>query len=339
MKEINLNQMDISHIVKEKYKSEIIKKWLYFGYEFSEITSISKESREQLIAEFEFPMKIEKVFVSKDGTKKYLLKAKEDLIECVVMTHNHGKTICISTQVGCRMGCTFCSSGIDGLERNLTATEMYMEVALINKDLGGDFKNRKITNIVLMGSGEPLDNFENVVEFLEMISSERGLNISRRNISLSTSGIADKIREFANLNLGTTLTISLHNPFQEEREKIMPIAKKFKIDELINEARHYFLQTGRRVIFEYTLIQGENDSDRHIDELKKIIKGFPAHINVILLNKVDGKSYLPSQKGVGEKFVDKLEDVGISASLRKEKGSDIEGACGQLKRRYQVGKI
>ncbi len=333
--QINLNNLEISHIVKEKYKQAIVKKWLYFGYEFQDITSISKDAREKLAAEFEFPIKVEKVFTSKDGTKKYLLRTFDSLIECVVMNYEYGSTICISTQVGCRMGCVFCASGMDGLKRNLTATEMYMQVAVINRELGGDFKDRKITNIVLMGSGEPLDNFDNVVEFLNMVSAEETLNISRRNISLSTCGLVPQMRKLANMNLGVTLTISLHNPIQEQREKIMPIARKYKVAEVIAEARNYFKQTGRRVIFEYTIIKGENDTEEHIAELKKIIKGFPVHINCIMLNAVDSKEYSTLTRKQCYAFVAKLEEAGLSASLRREMGTDIEGACGQLKRRYE----
>ncbi len=333
--QINLNNLEISHIVKEKYKQAIVKKWLYFGYEFSDMTSISKDAREKLSKEFEFPVKVEKVFTSKDGTQKYLLKLQDALIECVVMHYDYGSTICISTQVGCRMGCVFCASGMDGLKRNLTATEMYMQVALINRLSGGDFQNRKITNIVLMGSGEPLDNFDNVVEFLTMVSGEEGLNISRRNISLSTCGLVPQMKKLADLNLGVTLTISLHNPIQQEREKIMPIAKKYSVADVIGEARNYFKKTGRRVIFEYTIIKGENDTDAHVAELKNIIKGFPVHINCIMLNAVEGKNFKAQSRKEGYAFVAKLEEAGLSASLRREMGSDIEGACGQLKRRYE----
>ncbi len=335
--QLNLNNLEISHIVKEKYKQSIVKKWLYFGYEFADMTSLSKDARQKLSEEFEYPIKIEKVFESKDGTKKYLLKATDSLIECVVMNYEYGSTICISTQVGCRMGCVFCASGMDGLKRNLTATEMYLQVAVINRALGGDFKDRKITNIVLMGSGEPLDNFDNVVEFLSLVSSEETLNISRRNISLSTCGLVPEMRKLANLNLGVTLTISLHNPIQEEREQILPIARKYKVSEVIAEARNYFKQTGRRVIFEYTIIKGKNDTDAHVSELKNIIKGFPVHINCIMLNAVDGKDFETLTRKQGYAFVAKLEEAGLSASLRREMGSDIEGACGQLKRRYENG--
>lgn len=335
--QINLNNLEISHIVKEKYKQAIVKKWLSFGYEFADITSISKDARKKLEEEFQFPIKVEKVFTSKDSTQKYLLKTIDGLIECVVMNYEYGSTICISTQVGCRMGCVFCASGMDGLKRNLTATEMYMQVAVINRELGGTFQDRKITNIVLMGSGEPLDNFDNVVEFLQMVSGEGGLNISRRNISLSTCGLVPEMRKLAALNLGVTLTISLHNPIQAEREKIMPIARKYSVAEVVCEARNYFKTTGRRVIFEYTIIKGENDTDAHVEELKKIIKGFPVHINCIMLNAVDGKKFQAQSRKEGYAFVAKLEEAGLSASLRREMGSDIEGACGQLKRRYENG--
>ncbi|MFI3166998.1 MAG: 23S rRNA (adenine(2503)-C(2))-methyltransferase RlmN [Bacillota bacterium] len=333
--QINLNNLDFSHIVKEKYKQAIVKKWLLFGYEFQSMTSISKDAREKLTAEFEFPIKVEKVFTSKDTTQKYLLKTTDGLIECVVMNYEYGSTICISTQVGCRMGCVFCASGMDGLKRNLSATEMYMQVAVINRVLGGDFQNRKITNIVLMGSGEPLDNFDNVVEFLNLVSSEEGLKISRRSISLSTCGLVPQMKKLADLNLGVTLTISLHNPIQAEREKIMPIARKYSVSEVISEARNYFNKTGRRVIFEYTIIKGENDTDAHVEELKKIIKGFPVHINCIMLNAVDKTNFKAQSRKEGYAFVAKLEEAGLSASLRREMGSDIEGACGQLKRRYE----
>lgn len=306
------------------------------GKEFFEMTSLSLKLRQQLEDNFiANPVKILKKYVGKSGTVKYLFRLIDDnLIEGVYMPHDYGNTLCLSTQVGCRMGCTFCASGIDGLKRNLTAAEMLGQVIAVNRDMGGTAKNRIVNKLVLMGSGEPFDNYDNVCAFLKAVTDIDGLNISERSISVSTSGLCDKIKAFADSGFKVTLSISLHAPFDDMRSRLMPVNKAYGIDKLIAAAKYYFERTGRRVIFEYTLIKGENDSDECVRQLAKILSGFPSHVNVIKLNKVDGKDKeVPSEKDV-DLFLKKLERAGVSATLRRSLGNDVEGACGQLRRRY-----
>ncbi len=250
------------------------------------------------------------------------------------MPHDYGDTLCLSTQIGCRMGCTFCASTLDGLVRNLTPAEMLGQVICVNRDNGGSTKNRAITNLVLMGSGEPFDNYDNVLEFLDKVSEEGGINISERNISLSTSGLCDKIRKFATSGHKVTLSISLHAPFDELRSALMPVNKAYCVKELVDSAKFYFENTGRRVIFEYTLIKGENDSDACAKELARLLKGFPAHVNLIRLNEVKERNHVAPSVDATEEFLHKLEKLGVSATIRRSLGNDIEGACGQLRRRY-----
>ncbi|MBR6692451.1 MAG: 23S rRNA (adenine(2503)-C(2))-methyltransferase RlmN [Clostridia bacterium] len=320
----------------KSFQIKAVKKWLLNGYKFDEMSDIPKNAREVLKEKYiDIPVSILEHYISKDGTVKFLYKTyTEDLVEGVVMKYEYGNTICVSSQVGCRMGCKFCASGIDGLKRNLSPSEILACVSLANRFLGGGKGDRKITNVVLMGSGEPLDNFDNVLEFIKMLKSEQSLNISERNVSLSTCGLVPKIRELADKSSGITLTISLHNPFNEERRQIMPITNAYRIEEVIGAAKYYFEKTGRRVVFEYTLIKGENDDDRHARELVRITRGFPTHINCIIYNEIKGKDFKAITRKDGYAFVSKLEKLGASATLRRQMGVDIEGACGMLKRRY-----
>ena len=304
---------------------------------FAEMTDLSLSIREALSLEYvDRPVQIIKTLVSSDGTEKFLFSLTDgNVIEGVKMQYKYGNTLCVSTQVGCRMNCAFCASGINGLVRNLTAGELLGEVLAVNAYLSGGLKDkRKITNVVLMGSGEPLDNYDNVVKFLRLLSDKNGINISLRNVSLSTSGIVDKMYDLANEKLPINLTVSLHNPFDNERKKLMPVAKKYKIENILSACEFFFEKTGRRYIFEYVLIKGENDSLRHAEGLIKILKGKPCHVNLIRLNDVKEKNLV----GISEKeayvFLGYLIKGGLSATLRRQMGNDIEGACGQLRRRY-----
>lgn len=319
-----------------KYVAKQIYGFLMDGKNFDEMTSLKKEFREELKANYVAnPVEILKTFKGKLGTKKYLFKLIDgNLIEGVFMPHDYGDTLCLSTQVGCRMMCNFCASCLDGLVRNLTAAEMLGQVIAVNRDNGGTAKNRAVTNLVLMGSGEPFDNYENVLAFLDAVSSEDGINISERNISLSTSGLCDKIREFADSGHKVTLSISLHSPFDDLRSSLMPVNKRFPIAELISASKYYFEKTGRRVVFEYTLIKGENDSDACAKELARLTKGFPSHVNLIRLNEVKERNHIAPSEDATNEFLKKLEKLGVSATIRKSLGNDIEGACGQLRRRY-----
>ena len=319
-----------------KYVAKQIYGFLADGKNFDEMTSLKKDFREELKANYiANPVEILEVFKGKLGTKKYLFKLTDgNLIEGVYMPHDYGDTLCLSTQVGCRMMCTFCASCLDGLLRNLTVAEMLGQVIAVNRDNGGTAKQRAVTNLVLMGSGEPFDNYDNVLAFLDSVSNEDGINISERNISLSTSGLVDKIIDFADSGHKVTLSISLHAPFDDLRSSLMPINKRYPIAELVKAARYYFEKTGRRVIFEYTLIKGENDSDACAKELAKLTKGFPSHVNLIRLNEVKERNHTAPSEDATQEFLKKLEKYGVSATIRKSLGGDIEGACGQLRRRY-----
>jgi len=331
---------EITNLLKDmgqpKYRGEQLFKDVCSYKSFDEMTTLPKTLREKLKEEyFDKALYIEKYFESKDGTIKFLFKLNDgNLIEGVLMKYKYGNTLCLSTQVGCRMGCEFCASTKDGLVRNMTVGEIATEVYAVNSFLGGNIQKREVTNLVLMGSGEPFDNYSNLIGFLKVIMSDIGLNISARNISLSTCGLVDNIYKFCDEGIPLNLTISLHNPFDEDRKKVMPIAKKYTIKEILDACEAYFKKTKRRYIFEYVLINGENDTEAHVKELTRLLKGKPCHINLIRLNEIKETSL----KSVTDKnaylFMDKLVKNGLSATVRRQIGVDIEGACGQLRRRY-----
>ena len=274
---------------------------------------------------------IEKKLVSRyDKTVKYLFSFNDgECVESVVMSYKHGYSICISTQVGCKMGCTFCATGKSGFSRSLEPSEMLGQIEAAQRDL-----NIRISNIVLMGMGEPLDNFDNVVKFLRLVSSDNGLNIGMRHITLSTCGIVPKIYELAKLHLGITLSVSLHAPNDEIRQRTMPIAKKYSIEELLKACSDYFKTTGRRVTFEYSMISGVNDSDENARELAKRLEGTQSHVNLIPVNTVEGTGYLKSNIKRQQAFINILAAKNIGATVRRTLGSDINASCGQLKRKH-----
>ena len=317
------------------FRAEQVYRWLLDGKDFFQMSNLPLQFRESLAKEhIACPVKIEEILKSKDGSEKYLYGLSDgNIIEGVFMPHDYGDTLCVSTQVGCRMGCEFCASGIGGLVRNLTSGEILGQVIAVNALRGGNMKDRKISNIVLMGSGEPLDNFDNVVRFVKNVSDSRGLNIGRRSISLSTCGLTDKMRELADLNLGVTLSVSLHATLDEYRQRLMPIAKQYSVSQVIDAARYYFEKTGRRVVFEYSMVKGVNMNYADARRLSEYLAGMSAHVNLIMLNKVDGKNIEGCSKLEGERFCAKLNALGVSATIRRSMGSDIEGACGQLRRR------
>ena len=323
-----------------KFRGKQIFDGIYSGKGLEEISNLPKNLLSQIKEDYP-NYKILKTLISKeDGTRKYIFSFNDNqIVEGVLMEYKYGKTLCISTQVGCRMGCKFCASGLNGLIRNLTAGEILGQVLLVNKDLGGSLKERKITNLVLMGSGEPLDNYDNVTKFLKLISSEDGLNISQRNISLSTCGLVPKIYNLADDGFNITLTISLHAPNDEIRRQTMPIANSYSIDEIVEACKYYFNKTGRRVIFEYTLIKGVNDSKFSAQELCKRLKGLSCHINVIPLNEVKERHLKSVTRKECYDFADILEKGGLSATVRRTMGEDISGACGQLRTSFLEGKI
>ena len=268
-----------------------------------------------------------------DGTEKYLFLLNDgNVVEGVLMRYKYGNTLCVSTQVGCRMGCKFCASTLGGLVRNMTAGEILSEALSVNS-LGG-LKDRFITNVVLMGSGEPLDNYDEVVKFLKLITVEGGINISARNISLSTCGLVDNIKRLAREGIKVNLTVSLHSPFDDKRREIMPIANKYSIKEILEGCSDYFEKTGRRYIFEYTLISGKNDGRAEIDELIRLLRGRPCHVNIIRLNEVKESKLKSVATRSAYEFAEELVKGGLSATVRRKMGEDIEGACGQLRRKF-----
>ncbi len=311
-------------------------RFLNDGKRFEEMTSLKKELRAYLAERYvESPVRILRVFTGRSGAKKYLFGHLDgNLTEGVFMPHDYGNTLCLSTQIGCRMGCKFCASGLDGLLRNLSPSEMLGQVIASNANEGGVAKDRSVTNLVLMGSGEPLDNYDNVMSFLDLVTAKDGINISERNISLSTSGIAPKIRALADSGRKVTLSISLHAPFDDLRSELMPVNRAYPISEVVAAARYYFERTGRRVIFEYTLIKGKNDSDACARQLAKLTSGFPSHVNLIRLNEVKENGLSAPAVKATDEFLAKLTKYGVSATIRRSLGNDIEGACGQLRRRY-----
>ncbi|MBQ5926726.1 MAG: 23S rRNA (adenine(2503)-C(2))-methyltransferase RlmN [Clostridia bacterium] len=328
---------------EKKFRAKQLFDGLKQGKTVSGISSLSKDFKEKLLENYENePVKIKQVFYSSDGTEKYLFELSDgNLVEGVLMKYKYGYTQCVSTQVGCRMGCKFCASTLNGLVRNLTAGEILSQILVVNAlhkdDVKGENKGkevRAVTNIVLMGSGEPLDNYDQTVKFLRLVTAQDGLNVSARNISLSTCGIVPKMYELANEGLPVNLTVSLHSTSDEDREKIMPVAKAYKIAEILKACAYFFEKTGRRYYFEYTLIDGENCDEEHANALIKLLKGKPCHVNLIRLNEVKERTLKATSDKAAYRFLGVLEKGGLSATLRRQIGVDIGGACGQLRASY-----
>lgn len=324
---------------EKKFRAKQLYAGLSLGKKISQI-NISAELRQKLLKDYEDePVKIIQTFTSSDGTEKYLFSlADGNVIEGVLMKYKYGNTQCVSTQVGCRMGCKFCASTLGGLVRNLTSGEILCQILTVNALHGGNLKTRAVTNVVLMGSGEPLDNYDNVVSFLKNVTAPDGINISARNISLSTCGIVPKIYELAEECIPVNLTISLHQTTDEGRARTMPIAKKYAIAEILKACEYYFEKTGRRYIFEYSLIDGENCDARHAEELINLLKGKPCHVNLIRLNEVKERELKTITEKQAYRFLGLLEKGGLSATLRRQIGADIGGACGQLRAGYLKGE-
>ena len=298
---------------------------------YDEMTNLPKSLREKLSAYPINPLKAVDVQVSRlDGTRKYLFRLSDgNVIESVLMRYKHGNSVCISSQVGCRMGCRFCASAIGGLTRNLTAGEMLDQIYRIQVLTG-----ERVSNVVVMGTGEPLDNYENLLRFIRILTEEGGLHISQRNLTVSTCGIVPKIRELAGEKLQMTLALSLHAPNDEKRRELMPIARKYTIEEILAACEYYFKETGRRITFEYSLVAGVNDSQADAAQLADRIKSINCHVNLIPVNPVKERSFRRSAREAVEKFKIKLEKYGINVTIRREMGGDIDGACGQLRKSY-----
>ena len=314
----------------EKYRANQIFSWLVKGAsEFSEMRNLPKGVISCLDdnAFISLP-KPEKKLVSKiDGTVKYLFRLYDgEHVESVFMRYEHGNTLCVSTQVGCRMGCTFCASTLRGLKRNLLPSEIAGQIIAAQKDLG-----ERVSNVVMMGIGEPLDNYDNVMKFLRLVNCPSGLNIGLRHISLSTCGLCDKIRRLADEKLQLTLSVSLHASDSETRKRLMPVAKKYELDELMDACKYYIQKTGRRISFEYSMIHGENDTPECAYRLKKLLSGMLCHVNLIPLNDVKERKYTKSTKNAILEFSKILEEGHITVTVRRKLGSDINASCGQLR--------
>lgn len=323
---------EIASLGEKSFKAGQIYSWLHKHTvdSFNEMTNISKDLREKLEKNYDiYSCTIEKKLVSVyDGTVKYLFRLYDgELIESVVMKYKYGYTICVSSQVGCKMGCNFCASGIAGFIRNLAPSEILSQIYTAQKDL-----NVRISHIVMMGVGEPLDNFDNVMKFLKMISDENGQNIGMRNISLSTCGVVSGIYELMKKKLQLTLSVSLHAPNDEIRNRTMPVNSKWNVDTLIKACRDYTNETSRRISFEYAMISGVNDSDDCAKELAKRLKGMLCHVNLIPVNSVKERDYRKSKQERIDSFIKILERNGINATVRRTLGSDINASCGQLRR-------
>ncbi|SHJ55607.1 23S rRNA m(2)A-2503 methyltransferase [Clostridium cavendishii DSM 21758] len=334
---LNFNLQELQAWMKENkegaFRAKQVFDWLYKDINsFDDMKNVPKTLIEKLKTNFYIGLpEIVEVFESKeDDTKKMLLALKDgNLIETVLMKYKHGNSICVSSQVGCRMGCKFCASTIDGRIRDLTAGEILAQVILGQKVL-----NDRISNIVLMGSGEPFDNYENVIKFLSLVNADYGLNIGQRHITLSTCGIVPKIYELADLDTQITLAISLHSVTDEKRKQIMPIANKYSIDEILKACRYFIEKTKRRVTFEYSLVKGVNDGSEDAKALGKLLKGMLCHVNLIPVNEIKENEFRRPSKSDIDRFAEILKGYGVEATVRREMGTDINAACGQLRRSY-----
>lgn len=318
---------------EKEFRAAQLYEWLHrkLAVSYEEMTDLPKAFREKLRQEYEFTtlqMAGEQIS-GQDGTRKYLFQlADGNLIETVLMKYHYGNSVCISSQVGCRMGCRFCASTLEGLERSLTAAEMLEQVYEVTRHIG-----ERVSNVVVMGMGEPLDNYEELLKFLRMISDENGLNISQRNLTVSTCGLVPKMRMLADEKLQITLALSLHAVTDEKRREIMPVADRYRIAELMEACAYYFTQTGRRITFEYSLISGVNDSGEEADALAGLAAPLHAHVNLIPVNPVKERKYHASRHAAVENFKNRLEKRKIRVTVRREMGRDIDGACGQLRRK------
>ena len=316
------------------FRAKQIYQWLHqkLVTDFDEMSNLSKPLREKLKEQFTltalYPadVKISQI----DGTRKYLFRLEDgNVIESVWMQYHHGNSVCISSQVGCRMGCRFCASTLDGLERGLKPSEMLDQIYKIQK-----WSQERVHNVVVMGTGEPLDNYDSLLRFIHLLTDEGGLHISQRNLTVSTCGIVPNMRRLADEKLQITLALSLHASSQEKRKTLMPVAYKFDLKDVLDACRYYFEQTGRRITFEYSLVGGVNDSSEDARELTELVKDLNCHINLIPVNPIKERDYVQSDSRAILNFKNKLEKSGINVTIRREMGRDIDGACGQLRKSY-----
>lgn len=327
-------QGEMEKIGEKRFRAAQIYEWLHkkLAKDFTEMTNLSLSLREKCGRSFELtalcPVQVQES--KQDGTRKFLFELSDgNMVESVLMKYHHGNSLCISSQVGCKMGCKFCASTLGGLVRNLTAGEMADQVYAVTRLTG-----ERVSNVVVMGIGEPLDNLENLLRFIRILTDEKGLHISQRSITVSTCGLVPKIRELAGENLQITLALSLHGVTDEKRKRLMPIAERYSIAELMEACRYYFEKTGRRITFEYALAAGVNDTGEDAQGLVRLASAVHAHVNLIPINPVRERKYIASDREAVNAFQKKLKEAGINVTLRREMGRDIDGACGQLRRNY-----
>ncbi|MBR6222886.1 MAG: 23S rRNA (adenine(2503)-C(2))-methyltransferase RlmN [Lachnospiraceae bacterium] len=339
IKSMNLEELReyLKGMGEKPFRADQLYEWMHKKHvrSIDEMTNISKSLRNRISGDIIFVEMVDRLISKVDGTNKFLFKLNDGhVVESVFMPYEHGNSVCISSQVGCRMGCTFCASTIGGLTRNLEPSEMLEQIYAIE-----DITEERVSNIVVMGTGEPLDNFDNLLKFIELISSKNGLGISQRNITVSSCGIVPRIYELAYKKLQITFAISLHAPNDEARRKLMPVAKTYSIAELMAAAKYYFEATGRRITFEYSLVAGENDSEEYANELSRLVKGMNCHINLIPVNPIKERKYERATRDSVEKFKFILEKNRINVTIRRGMGRDIDAACGQLRKKYmEAGK-
>lgn len=330
-------EADFAAMGEKSFRARQVFQWLSRGArDFDEMSNLSLALRERLKAEYLLyrPKVLAKQVSAQDGTIKYLWELRDgNAVETVVMSYKHGNTVCVSTQVGCRQGCAFCASTIGGLVRSLEPSEILDEVLFSQLDSG-----KPISNIVLMGIGEPLDNFDNVLRFLRLVNHPEGMNIGMRHISLSTCGLTERFDELAELDLQLTLSVSLHAPDDETRSRLMPANRGRGVEQLIESCRRYYEKTGRRISFEYAMIDGVNDSERHARLLAAHAKRVCAHVNLIPLNHVQEREFRPSTPGHMRAFIAILEQEGVNVTVRRRLGEDVDASCGQLRRKMQKGQ-
>ena len=341
IKSLNYDELAdyIVSIGEKKFRAAQLYSWMHekLACSYDEMTNISdklkKVLKENTLYTCLEPVRVQESQI--DGTKKYLFRLYDgNLIESVFMRYHHGNSVCISSQVGCKMGCRFCASTLNGCVRNLEPSEMLDQIYRIQSLTG-----ERVSNVVIMGSGEPMDNYDNVVKFLGLINSVKGLNISQRNITVSTCGLVPRIKQLAELKLQITLAISLHAPNDELRKTMMPIAYTYSIEQIMDACRYYLLQTARRISFEYSLVKGVNDSPECAKQLIKLVHGMNCHINLIPVNPIKERDYEQSEKNSIHNFKEILEKAGVNVTIRREMGRDIDGACGQLRQNHIEGML
>lgn len=325
----------IAGLGEKKFRAKQLYEWMHVhkAASYGEMTNLPKSLRRQLDEETDYTClrQVDCQISRQDGTRKYLFAlADGNMVESVLMRYHHGNSVCISSQVGCRMGCRFCASTQDGLERNLAPSEMLDQIYRIERDIG-----ERVSNVVVMGTGEPLDNYDNLLTFIRMLTDEHGCHISQRNVTVSTCGIVPRIRQLAEEKLQITLALSLHASNQKKRLELMPIARTYDISQVLDACAFYFQETGRRVTFEYSLVEGVNDAPEQALELAHLLAGMHGHVNLIPVNPIKERSYAASRPASVHRFQNILEKNGINVTIRRELGADIDGACGQLRRRYK----